>query len=108
MPRRSPDRDRLAITIVGALLIPFAIVAFVLALAGLLTLGFLAVARLTGESVAGRGRAQALSARGNALRALLVGLAIYLGLWILAAAFTWQPIAGAVLRGVALALSYVA
>ena len=38
----------LAITVIGVLLIPFAIVAYVIAAAGLVTLGFLAVARLTG------------------------------------------------------------
>ena len=43
----------LAITIVGALAIPLGVVAFVLAVAGLVTLGFLAVAFVTGRSLVG-------------------------------------------------------
>src|SRR5688572_7699062 len=40
----------LAVTIIGILLIPFAVVAYVVALAGLVTLGFIAVARFTGRA----------------------------------------------------------
>ena len=99
----------LALTILGALLIPFAIVAYGIAVAGLLALGFLAVARLTGRSWSRAADDAAPNAvrRAN-LRALFVGLVLYLGLWLLAAIFTWQPIAGAILRGVALAVSWVA
>ena len=39
----------LVLTLLGILLVPFAVVAYVIALAGLLALGFLAVARLTGS-----------------------------------------------------------
>jgi hypothetical protein len=96
----------LAITVIGVLLIPFAIVAYVIACAGLVTLGFLAVARLTGGALASeRGTT---SARGVHLRALIIGLVVYLGLWMVAAAFTWNPIVGAVLRALALAITWVA
>ena len=62
----------LAITVLGVLLIPFAIVAYVIAAAGLVTLGFLAVARLTGGALASdRGTT---SPRGVHLRALVIGL----------------------------------
>jgi hypothetical protein len=99
----------LALTILGALLIPFAVVAYVIALAGLLALGFLAVARLTGRIWSRDDEPGTPSAaRGANLRALFTGLVLYLGLWLLAAIFTWQPIAGAILRGVALAVSWVA
>lgn len=94
----------LAITLLGILLIPFAIVAYVIALAGLVTLGFLAVARFTGRAFS-RG---ASATRRVHLRSLLVGLSIYVGLWLLAAAFNWNPVAGSVLRAVALAGSWVA
>ena len=67
----------LAVTILGVLLIPFAIVAFVLAVVGLITLGFLAIARITGESVA-PAASKRYSARGAALRALVVGVSIYM------------------------------
>jgi hypothetical protein len=97
----------LAVTILGILLIPFAIVAFVLAIAGLITLGFLAIARITGESVA-PAASKRYSARGAALRALVIGVSIYMGLWVLASAFAWAPMVGTVLRGVAVAITWVA
>lgn len=97
----------LALTIIGALLIPFAIVAYVLAIAGLVTLGFLAVARVTGEAI-GSSASRRLSLRGAALRALVVGVSIFLGLWVVAAAFTWLPIASFALRAIALGVTWVA
>lgn len=97
----------LAITIIGALLIPFAVVAVVLAIAGLATLGFIAVARLTGDGLASRS-AKRLTARGGALRAVMVGLTIYMGLWLVASALGHAPVAGTVLRMVALTVTYVA
>jgi hypothetical protein len=96
----------LAITLLGILLIPFAIVAYVIAAAGLMTLGFLAVARLTGGALASdRGTT---SARGVHLRALIIGLVVYLGIWMVAAAFTWHPMVGAILRAVAIAITWMA
>jgi hypothetical protein len=98
----------LAITLVGILLIPFAVVAFSLAAAGLLTLGFVAVAQVTGEAVL-RGRARrVLTERGATLRALVTGIALYTGLWVAAAAFTWSPVVGGILRGLAFAVTWVA
>ena len=94
----------LCLTVVGILLIPFAIVAYVLAVTGFLTLGFLSVARLAGGSIGGsRGEA-----RGRALRALVLGIAIFMGVWVLAAAFQWSPAISAVLRMIALAMTWVA
>jgi hypothetical protein len=99
----------LALTVVGILLIPFAIVAYAVALAGVLTLGFLAVARFTGAALTGGSRSgSATPVRGASLRALVVGLAFYLGLWLLAAAFTWSPLVGSLLRAAALAVTWVA
>jgi hypothetical protein len=93
----------LAITLLGILLIPFAVVASVIALAGLLTLGFLAAARFTGRAFASRGSSRAVS-----LRSLLIGLVIYIGLWMLAATFASNAVIGSILRAVALAGSWVA
>jgi hypothetical protein len=94
----------LAISIIGILLIPFAVVAYVVALAGLFTLGFIAVARFTGRVFF---KAPAPS-RAVTLRSMFVGLVIYLGLWLLAAFFVWSPVAGSVLRAVAFAGCWVA
>jgi hypothetical protein len=96
----------LAITVIGALLIPFAIVAYVIAMAGLVTLGFLAVARLTGVAfTSDRGTT---SPRGVHLRALFTGLLAYLALWLGAAIFTSTPFVGSILRAVAIAVTWVA
>jgi hypothetical protein len=81
-------------------------VAYVIAAAGLVTLGFLAVARLTGSGFASaRGTT---SARGVHLRALIIGLFVYLAVWIVAALFTWNPVIGAILRALAIAVTWVA
>jgi hypothetical protein len=101
----------LAVTILGILAIPLAAVAFIVALAGLLTLGFLAVSFVTGRSLTARGGVGALraaAARGEALRALVTGLVLYLSLWIAAAASTGVPVAAATLRAVALGVTWVA
>lgn len=95
----------LTLTIIGVLLIPFAIVAYVIAVIGGVTLGFLAVARLTGGAIV---RSRAATPRALTLGALFAGLLIYLALWMVAALFTWNPLAGSVLRGVAIAVSWVA
>ena len=94
----------LAVTVVGILLIPFAIVAYVLAVMGFLTLGFLSVARLAGGSIgANRGEV-----RGRALRALVFGIGMFMGVWVLAAAFQWSPAISGILRMIALAVTWVA
>jgi hypothetical protein len=95
----------LALTILGALLIPFAIVAYIIAAAGLVTLGFLAVARLSGIPAV---RSHDLTARGINLRAMFIGLIGYLGLWVIAAAFTWHPVVGGVIRLIAFIVTWVA
>ena len=95
----------LAVSIVGILLIPFAVVAYVIAIAGLVALGFLAAARLTGGAFGSRTGA---NPRGASVRALVAGLLVYFGLWILAVAMSWHPLAGTALRAAALAITWVA
>jgi hypothetical protein len=94
----------LVLTILGILLVPFAIVTYFIAAAGLVTLGFLAASRVIG---AGWSRRVA-SPRAMSLRGLLLGIGAFTLLWIAAAAFTWHPIAGMVLRVVASIVTWVA
>ncbi len=96
----------LAITVIGVLLIPFAIVAYIIAVAGLFALGFLAVARFTGRGLFRADPTQSL--RSVSLRALFTGLAAYLGLWFVVALFTSVPGVQPVLRAVAVAVTWVA
>jgi hypothetical protein len=96
----------LAVSVIGILLIPFAVVAYAIAIAGLVTLGFLAVARLVGGAV--WHSASDTTARSRALAGLAVGLAIFFALWMIAAALAWAPMAATVVRAAALAASWAA
>lgn len=98
----------LALSVVGAVVIPVAIVLFFVAAAGVGTLGFLATAQLTGGAFLPTAVRATLSARHAALRALVGGVLFYTGLWVIAAALTALPIAGAVARGIAFAATWVA
>ena len=97
----------LALTIIGILLIPFAVVALLLAYAGLALLGFLAVASVMGRALLGD-RKTRMTERALALMGLLTGLTLLLSIWLAAAAFTWSPMVGLVLRSMALGLTAVA
>jgi hypothetical protein len=96
----------LAVSVIGILLIPFAVVAYAIAIAGLGTLGFLAVARLVGG--AAWNSARDTTPRSRALAGLAVGLAIFFALWMVAAALAWAPLAATVVRAAALAASWAA
>ncbi len=89
----------LAVSIIGILLIPFAIVAYAVAVAGLVTLGCLAVARLVGDALVKGGT----TARTRSLQALAIGLVLFFALWMIAAALVWAPLAASVVRAAALA-----
>ena len=95
----------LALTLLGILLIPFAIVAYAVAIAGLVTLGFFAVAQLIGSAV-WRGRES--SERFRAFATLVIGVAIFFGLWLLAALLVWAPLAATVIRAAAVAATWAA
>jgi hypothetical protein len=95
----------LALTLIGILLIPFAIVAYAVAIAGLVTLGFFAVAQLIGSAV-WRGRES--SERARAFATLVIGVAIFFGLWLLAALLVWAPMAATVIRAAAVAATWAA
>lgn len=96
----------LAITIVGVLLIPFALVAGPIALAGFLTLGWLALALVTGRALAGARRDGA--SRGETLRALVFGVVLLMLPWVLAAALQGTGLGALLGRLVALAVTWVA
>jgi hypothetical protein len=96
----------LTVSLIGILLIPFAVVAYAIAIAGLVTLGFLAVARLVGGAV--RQSARDTTPRSRALAALATGLAIFFALWLVAAALAWAPLAATVVRAAALAVTWTA
>lgn len=98
----------LALTILGALLIPFAIVAYILAAAGLVTLGLLAIARIAGGSVVGGGEGEVGAHRTASLRAMVYGLLLLMVPWFLAGALSWSPHFELFARMVAVAITWVA
>jgi hypothetical protein len=98
----------LAVTIIGILLIPIAIVLYTVAAAGLLMLGFLAAARLIGGAAGAARGADDLARRRQLLRALLVGILILFVPWLLAASLMSLPVAASVVHGIALLMTWVA
>jgi hypothetical protein len=88
----------LVITLIGIILIPFAIVGFILAAAGALALGFLAMCYLTGDAVMRwRGAAEPHGPT-PMLQFLLMGLSLFLVLWVVGGALTWAGIVGGFIR----------
>lgn len=96
----------LAVTILGILLIPFVLVAAPIALAGFVTLGWLALALLTGRALL-RSR-QGAGTRAEALRALLLGVVLLMAPWIIASALHGAGAMALVMRIVAIAITWVA
>lgn len=96
----------MAITIIGIFLIPIGVAAFLVAVSGIGILGFLAVAQVTGIAIAGKRDAE--TPAGQELQFLFTGILAFSALWIIAAAFTWFPILGAILRMLAFSVTFVA
>jgi hypothetical protein len=96
----------MAITIIGVFFIPVGVGVFLIALSGIAMLGFLAVAQVAGIAIAGKREAE--TPAGQELQFLYTGIIAFSALWIIAAAFTWFPILGAVLRMLAFSVTFVA
>ena len=96
----------LAITIIGAFLIPVGVAAFLVAVSGIAILGFLAVAQVAGIAIAGKRQAE--TPAGQELQYLYTGILAFSGMWIVAAAFTWFPVLGSILRMLAFSVTFVA
>lgn len=96
----------MAITIIGIFFIPIGVAAFLVAVSGIAILGFLAVAQVVGIAIAGKRDAE--TPAGQELQYLYTGILAFSALWIVAAAFTWFPIIGAILRLLAFSVTLVA
>jgi hypothetical protein len=98
----------LVLSVAGILLLPFAVVAYVLlAVVGLVG-GYLAVAHALGETYTRRRLARGtVVASANSYRFLATGLAAMLALWAAWALFGWVPIAGELVRGAAILLTWL-
>jgi hypothetical protein len=94
----------LLIPIVGWALLPFAVIGFLVAVAGALALGFLAMAEVTGEALMRRTQ----RGPGGLERVVFVGLVAYISLWIVTALMAWTGPAGGAMRIVAVLLTWAA
>jgi len=99
----------LVFTIVGILLLPFAVIAFVVAACVAALGGYLAVAHAIGESVSRRRMANGAFVRSpNAFGYLFTGLVGLLGLWAAAALFGWAGPVVYVFRAAAVVVTWLA
>ena len=76
------------------------------AVSGIAILGFLAVAHVTGIAISRKSASE--TPGGEELQYLFTGVLAFSALWIIAAAFTWFPILGALLRVLAFSVTFVA
>ena len=96
----------MAITIVGIFFIPIGVAAFMVAVGGIAILGFLAVAHVAGIALSHKSQSE--TPAGEELQYLFTGILAFSALWIVAAAFTWFPILGSILRVLAFSVTLVA
>jgi hypothetical protein len=95
-----------AITIIGIFFIPIGVGAFLIAVSGIAILGFLAVAHVAGIAISRKSKSE--TPGGEELQYLFTGILAFSALWIVAAAFTWFPVLGSLLRMLAFSVTFVA
>ena len=91
----------LALTIAGALLIPFAVAVYVLVVLVTTIGGLLAVAHAAGERVSHRRMARGVSISPNSYRYIITGLGMAAMIWLAWIVFGWVPVAGTLMLGAA-------
>lgn len=96
----------LTLTLIGILLVPFAIVAYVIAVLGLVVLGGLGAVQMVGAGIAAR--RPGTTERAARLQALVTGMLIISVPWLIAALLSSSPIAAAWIRTLALGITWVA
>jgi hypothetical protein len=84
----------LALTIAGALLLPFAIAVYVVLVVVTTLGGLVAVAHAMGERITRRRMARGVSLSPNSYRYVISGLGTIAAIWLAWAVFGWVPIAG--------------
>jgi hypothetical protein len=98
----------LILSVVGIVLLPFAVVVYaLLVIVGVLG-GYLAVAHAMGETYTRRQLALgAMIGSPNSYRYLLVGLGALAAFWMAWAIFGWVPVAGELIRGAAILVTWL-
>lgn len=98
----------LTITVVGILVIPFAVVGYTAIAIGAALLGFMAIAEATGTAILSSRSQGSLTPRGAQLRAIVTGVSVYCGLWVLTAILGADSGVGIAVRSVAVVVTIVA
>jgi len=92
----------LALTIAGALLLPFAIAVYLVLVLVTTLVGLLAVAHAMGERVTRRRMARGIALSPNAYRYVATGLGAVAVIWLAWVVFGWVPVAGTLMLGAAM------
>jgi hypothetical protein len=98
----------LILSVVGIVLLPFAVVVYALLVIVGAVGGYLAVAHAMGETYTRRRMALgAMIGSPNSYRYLLVGLGAMAAFWLAWSAFGWVPVAGELIRGAAILVTWL-
>jgi hypothetical protein len=98
----------LILSVVGILLLPFAVVAYVLLAIVAVLGGYLAVAHALGETYTRRQMALGVLIHSpNSYRYVLIGVGAMLSLWAAWVVFGWVPVAGTLIRGIAILVTWL-
>jgi hypothetical protein len=97
----------LVLSVAGILLLPFAVVVYALLVIVGVVGGYLAVAHAMGETYTRRRLALGAIGSPNSYRYLVVGLSVPLVLWLAWAVFGWVPVAGDLVRGAAILVTWL-
>jgi len=98
----------LILSVVGIVLLPFAVVVYVLLVIVAALGGYLAVAHAMGETYTRRRLALgAMIGSPNSYRYVLVGLGALAAFWLAWSVFGWVPIAGNLIRGAAILVTWL-
>ncbi len=98
----------LILSVVGVLLLPFAVIAFgLLVIVGVVG-GYLAVAHAMGETYIRRRLAMGtLIGSANSYRYVMLGLAAMLAIWAVWVVFGWVPVAGPIILGASILVTWL-
>jgi hypothetical protein len=92
----------LALTIAGALLLPFAIAVYLVLVLVTTLVGLLAVAHAMGERITRRRMARGIALSPNAYRYVVTGLGTVATIWLAWVVFGWVPVAGTLMLAAAM------
>jgi hypothetical protein len=98
----------LVLSVAGILLLPFAVIVYALLVVVGVVGGFLAVAHAMGETWTRRRQAAGVMlGEAGSTRFIFMGLGVVLALWLAWAVFGWVPVAGSVVHGAAVLLTWM-